>query len=1164
MRIIRVRKPFEDNPEVFSVETDAPVRLTELAEEFWPDQPYEVLVNGRIIPPQDRAAFRVAATDSIIFRPPVRGFVGPAYAAWTAFAAAYPAMSAIIVSVVVSFIGGMLVRLFTSPNKTDYPGISPWEAHLLQQDGAPIARYYGRNRISGNIVASWRSVTQTTHSVGPIWEALLGIGTGPSAPVNSYATEQRLNLIVATGEGPVQGIVAGSVRFNEQAITNFPTAAVLEKRGMINQTAFAGFTELPVEYNCGILATIYGGPVTYTVPVSDMAVLAINLSLTKGLVRIKSSGAKYRGVKIKLELADAGTGGWHTLFLGWIAANTLKPLYVSYLNTGTYDGGAAVDMTGWSGCDIRLTKADTTVNHLDGDNTNAIFDELYLTSVHAIYSTAFVFPKQSLVFIQALPSAQLSGSIAFDCLQDGAIVNTYNGSTWTLQFSDNPAWVILDMVTQPVITGDGSGGAPWAISRYNGLDPAQVDLDSIWALAQYCDALVPGIGGTRRHVFNGGLLSGGSLWQALLEVCDGVRTAPVWDGQQLTFVIDEPGTPLQLFNVGSIIQDSFKQIYLSADDRASEIEVKYRDETQDYKSDAPIVVVDETREALSNVISVDLKYATRQAEAWRYGRYKMLQNKLLLRSIEFAVDTEALACGVGDLFYFQHDVIEPTTVLGGRVLSAAANTVTANRDATLGGTLKVLVRVYNPATGTWSFEDQAVTSVVGPLITLTGTWTIIPKHDDPWILGTTSSYKKTYRITKLQFQADKTTRVSALEYNVGVYAADTDTPILQATGTSSPMTSARNVSLPTLDSLQSATPDGGLGTAITDTTVIGGVLWTSNSPGAGYVAWSASDTEYPILVTAHGIEYAVADGNTNKQYIYWDPASPAVLLGTNTLADVASCGGTLFEINVGGTATPVSVGYDQIYNALSDLIGASKADSNILVGNGTQWVTESGNTARTSLGLGTGDSPTFAGLTSTAAIGNISVIGTSDFAAVQLFSSYNGGANRGCYFIGNCCRGTYTSPTAVSSGDFLFQLQGNGYIDGAYRSCAQIQFKASGTPGVGSYPGVMIFQVVTDGTTSVSTKAILSNAGNLGVGLSTEAGILEKIHSSANIRADTGFNYNGTAGSIVAAPGLFDITNIGGGIITGNTSMSPIADGAHSLVGITSITTANGRIVSMV
>ena len=38
-------------------------------------------------------------------------------------------------------------------------------------------------------------------------------------------------------------------------------------------------------------------------------------------------------------------------------------------------------------------------------------------------------------------------------------------------------------------------------------------------------------------------------------------------------------------------------------------------------------------------------------------------------------------------------------------------------------------------------------------------------------------------------------------------------------------------------------------------------------------------------------------------------------------------------------------------------------DSNVIVGNGSTWVAESGNTARTSLGLGTGDSPEFSSVT---------------------------------------------------------------------------------------------------------------------------------------------------------------------------------------------------------
>ena len=47
---------------------------------------------------------------------------------------------------------------------------------------------------------------------------------------------------------------------------------------------------------------------------------------------------------------------------------------------------------------------------------------------------------------------------------------------------------------------------------------------------------------------------------------------------------------------------------------------------------------------------------------------------------------------------------------------------------------------------------------------------------------------------------------------------------------------------------------------------------------------------------------------------------------------------------------------------LDDIAALAVTDGNIIVGNGANWVAESGTTARTSLGLGTGDSPQFTGI----------------------------------------------------------------------------------------------------------------------------------------------------------------------------------------------------------
>jgi hypothetical protein len=55
-------------------------------------------------------------------------------------------------------------------------------------------------------------------------------------------------------------------------------------------------------------------------------------------------------------------------------------------------------------------------------------------------------------------------------------------------------------------------------------------------------------------------------------------------------------------------------------------------------------------------------------------------------------------------------------------------------------------------------------------------------------------------------------------------------------------------------------------------------------------------------------------------------------------------------------------GFQPLDSDLTAIAALTPTDSNVIVGNGSAWVAESGATARTSLGLGAGDSPSFAGL----------------------------------------------------------------------------------------------------------------------------------------------------------------------------------------------------------
>ena len=105
----------------------------------------------------------------------------------------------------------------------------------------------------------------------------------------------------------------------------------------------------------------------------------------------------------------------------------------------------------------------------------------------------------------------------------------------------------------------------------------------------------------------------------------------------------------------------------------------------------------------------------------------------------------------------------------------------------------------------------------------------------------------------------------------------------------------------------------------------------------------------------------------------WDDDLDDIAALTPTDGNIIVGDGTNWVAESGATARAslgLTIGTDvQAWDTdLDDIAALTPTDGNIIVGDGTNWVAESGATARTSLGLGTGDAVTFDTLTATSGV----------------------------------------------------------------------------------------------------------------------------------------------------------------------------------------------------
>ena len=505
-----------------------------------------------------------------------------------------------------------------------------------------------------------------------------------------------------------------------------------------------------------------------------------------------------------------------------------------------------------------------------------------LRSVREVLDVEFTRPGKALIGIRAVATSQLSGFIDVKVVREDRIINTFDGSVWTLEYSNNRAWIVWDILTLPSIDGNGDG-TPFSIERYDGIDPSYLDLNFFYAWSLFCDEeILDGYGGTEARAACNIIVDAFTDTYSLAQRIAKVGRANVyWAGDKLTGWIDTVVTErIDLVTMDSMMAKSWRNNWAVVSELAGVVEVLYKDNRQGYEKTSADYSSEDAG-GFRNIVSLEGVGMTSRGPVIHYAKHLVTRNKLIRNKNEFTVAKDGFRYDLGDVIRLQSRPANWGEAY--RVMSFTTDTVTVDRDVTgdvsVGDVLHI--RSYDNITEQVVTDTYEVDSISGRVITVIVNWDVDPAKGNLVAVGLAGDIKLR-RIIKIQPTSDNYFKVIVEAYDVDLFDSDDIDP-----------------NNPNVNYIWAGASPG-IGGAVTHAELDDlvaqivpaqpniNVPWPANidwtGSGGDAVAWSKVDADFDMTFRYAGTSNVIAEDSTTDKYIYWDPSSPTVFLSSNLLA----------------------------------------------------------------------------------------------------------------------------------------------------------------------------------------------------------------------------------------------------------------------------------------
>lgn len=507
----------------------------------------------------------------------------------------------------------------------------------------------------------------------------------PREEKDNLRSTQELSVIDVIGEGPIQGPINGlqSLLLNdtpvvdEQGGVNVHGVVAEWRSGEDHQSPLTGFDGSAAETL--IQAEVkYDKPITRTITSEVVDRLRVTIGV-QALQRTTDKGDRL-GSSVQMDIQIQRNGSWLTA----------KSVIINGKRTSAFMTAIIIDNLPPRPFNIRVVRIN------EDSTTDMLQNKTVWQGLTEIINLTQSYPNTALVGLKVDADQFGSQSVSrkFHCLGRIVLVpsnydpkaRTYAGlwnGTFKPTYTNNPAWIILDLLTHP----------RYGLGQRIGL--ADVDKWALYAISQYCDQMVPdGFGGQEpRMTCNVYLADRRKAYDVISDFCSVMRCMPVWTGQRMTFIQDRPSDTVWTYTNANVVNGEFNYSYSAAKDRHNAAEVRFVDPQNGWN--VSVELVEDKADIAKNgrkVLQMDAFGCTSRGQAHRTGLWVIQTELLETQMVTFGIGAEGLRHTPGDIFEVCDNDYAGASI-GGRIVAVdvASRRLTLDRDIELPDTGKAAI-----------------------------------------------------------------------------------------------------------------------------------------------------------------------------------------------------------------------------------------------------------------------------------------------------------------------------------------------------------------------------------------------------------------------------------------------------------------------------------------